>query len=99
MCERVAVGVGQVTFSGGADVSEDERRGGFGGKAGEVDAIPCWDGGGEDAGGGSQTWSCVIAYAKAVAVMGTSMVLSMGVDEREVIHRMCSLIHRKTYKA
>ena len=83
--EGVAIGVGEVAFSGGADVSEDEGRGGFGGEAGEIDAIPCWNSGGEFAGRWPKTWSGVIAYAKTVAIVGTSMVLIPGFDERQVI--------------
>lgn len=50
MSEGVTVGVREGAFGGGADVGEDEGGSRFGGEAGEVDAVPGWSSGGEDAG-------------------------------------------------
>ena len=73
--ERVAVRVGQATFGGSADVGEDEGGGGFGGEAGEVDAIPGGNDTGEDAGVRPEGRWCVVANAEAVAIMGAAVVL------------------------
>ena len=73
--ERVAVGVRQAAFCGGADVGEDERRGRFRGEAGEVDAVPGGRRAGEDARVGSEGWWCVVANSEAVAVVRAAVVL------------------------
>ena len=75
MAERVAVGVGKAALGGGAHVGEDEGGCGFGGEAGEVDAVPC----GRDAGEDARIWSegrwCVVADTEAVAVVRAAVVL------------------------
>jgi hypothetical protein len=71
----VAVAIGQIAFGRGADVGEDQRGRRLGRDSREVDAIPCWDGGGEDAGFGAERGRRVVANAEAIAVVWTSAVL------------------------
>lgn len=75
VAEGVAVLVAKVAFGGCADVGEDERGGGFGGQALEVEAIPGGDGGGEDAGGGAEGGGGVVAQPETVAVVRAAGVL------------------------
>ena len=78
VAERVAVGVGKTALGGGAHVGEDEGGCGFGGEAGEVDAVPC----GRDAGEDARIWSegrwCVVADTEAVSVVRAAVVLDRG---------------------
>lgn len=53
VAEGVAVGVGEIAFGRCTDVCEDERGRRLGCDAREVDAVPCWDRRGEDAGLGA----------------------------------------------
>lgn len=46
----MAVGVGERSFGTGADMREDERRNRLARQSFQIPAIPCWDGGSEDAG-------------------------------------------------
>lgn len=78
MGEGVAVGVAERTFGCGAHVSEDQSRRSFEGEAGEIDAIPGRRSGGEDAGAGAEDWRGVVAYAEAIAVVGTPVILERG---------------------
>jgi len=76
MPKGMAVCGGECAGGGGAHVGEDERGGGFRGEAGEVDAVPSGGGGGEEAGRGAEGGvRGVVAYAEAVAVVGTAGVL------------------------
>lgn len=67
VAERMAVVIAEGTFGGGANVGEDEGRGGFGGDALEVDAVPGWDDRGEDAWFGAEFGVGIVSYSKAVA--------------------------------
>jgi len=73
--EGMAIAIAERSFGCGADVGEDEIRCCFGGEARKVDAVPGRGRGGEDAGGRTKGWGCVVAYAKAVAVVGAAVVL------------------------
>lgn len=59
--ERVAVGVREGTLGGGAHMGEYELGGRFGAQPQEVDAVPGGDGGGEEAGRGTEGWGGVVA--------------------------------------
>jgi hypothetical protein len=70
----VAVLVAQVALRRGPHMGEYERGSRLRGEALEVDAVPGRDRGGKDAGLGAEGGICVVAYAEAVAVMGTAAV-------------------------
>jgi hypothetical protein len=74
--EGVAVLFGQIAFGRGADVGEQERGGRFGCYARQVDAVPCWNRGCEDAGLRAKRGRRVVANAKAIAVVRAPSVLS-----------------------
>ena len=76
--ERVAIGIGQAAFGCGAYMGEDERGCGFGGEPRKIDAVPSGRCAGEDAGVRSEGWWCVVANAKAVAVVRAAVVLDGG---------------------
>ena len=73
--ERVAVGVRERAGGGRAHVGEDQGRRRLRREAGQVDAVPRRDSGGEEAGGGAEGGGGVIADAEAVAVVGAAGVL------------------------
>lgn len=73
--EGVAVLFGQVAFGGSADVREEERRGCLGRYPRQVDAVPCWNRGSEDAGLRAEGGRGVVADAKAITVVRTPTVL------------------------
>jgi hypothetical protein len=56
-------------------MSEDQGRHGFGGKTLQIDTVPCWDGGREDAWFGTQTWISIVAYAETISIVRPSVVL------------------------
>ncbi len=60
-------------------MGEDQGRGRFGRETREVDAVPSWGGGGEDAGRWAQRGRGVIAYTEAVAVVGPAVILEEGI--------------------
>jgi hypothetical protein len=72
----MAVLLRQIAFGRSADVSEEEGRGRLGRYAREVDAVPCWNRGCEDARFGAQGGRCVVANAEAIAVVRAPSVLS-----------------------
>lgn len=76
--KRVAVGVREGALGGGTYVGEDELRGGFGAQPVQVDAIPGGDSGGEDAGGGTESWGGVVAESEAVTVVWAAAILDGG---------------------
>lgn len=73
--EGVAVAVRDGSLGRGAQVGENEGRCGFRCQSFQVDAIPCWDGGREDARFGPEGGRCVVANAEAIAVVRPSCVL------------------------
>ena len=75
--ERVAVGIAQIALGGGADVREDEAGRCFRCDARQVDAVPCWDCGREDAGFRAQGGRRVVADSEAVAVVRAASVLEV----------------------
>jgi len=56
-------------------VGEYQRGGCFGGETREIDAIPGWGGGGEDAGRWTQRGRGVVPYTEAIAVVGSAVIL------------------------
>lgn len=68
----MAVLIREIAFCGGANVGEDEVARRLRSEAFEVNAVPCWDGGGEDAWFGTQIGIGVVAYAEAIAVVRTT---------------------------
>jgi hypothetical protein len=81
----VAVGVGKVTCGRGAYVCEEQARRGFGGDAGQVDAVPGGDSGSEDAGFRTEAGRGVVSDSEAVAIVWAAVVLW-------VVSRMCLLM-------
>lgn len=77
IAKRVAVGVAEISFGGGAHVCEDEGGGGFGGESREVDAVPGGDGRSEDAGVGAERGGGVVPDAEAIAVVWAAAVLQI----------------------
>lgn len=75
VAEGVAVRVAKVPLGGRAHVCEDERGRRLGRDPRQVDAVPCWDRRGEDAGLGAEGWRGVVADTEAVAVVWTAAVL------------------------
>lgn len=75
MAEGMAVAIRERSFGRGPQVGKYQGGGGFGRQSFQIDAIPCWNGGREDARFRTEGWRGVVANAKAVAVMGPSRVL------------------------
>jgi hypothetical protein len=75
MTERMAVVVTQRSFSGGADVCEDERGRGFGCDPLEIDAIPGRSGRSENAWIRAQLRICIISNSESVSVVWTTSIL------------------------
>lgn len=73
----MAVVVRERALGCGADVCEDQARAGFGRYAFEVLAVPGGEGRGEDAGFWAEFGVCVEAYAEAIAVDWTAVVLRL----------------------
>lgn len=75
MAEWMAVAVGQRSLACCSQVGKYEGRGGFGRQPFQIDAVPGWNGGGEDARFGAEGGRCVVANAETVAIMRPSGVL------------------------
>lgn len=71
----MAVAVAEASLRGGSHMGKYEGGGCFGGETGKIHAVPCRNGGSEDARGWAEGRLGVVPYTETVAVMGTAMVL------------------------
>jgi len=71
----MAIAIRQAALCRRAYMSEDQRRGGLRGQAFEIDTVPCWDRGSEDAGLWTELGMSIVTNSKAVTVMWSSSIL------------------------